>query len=59
MEKDANIFSRQTDLQMNEFYSFRPCDYYLVAARILEESDREKDYDLGIPLNYALEFGWV
>ena len=42
MEKDANIFSRQTDLQMNEFYSFRPCDYYLVAARILEESDREK-----------------
>lgn len=42
MEKDANIFSRQTDLQMNEFYSFRPCDYYLVAARILEDSDREK-----------------
>ena len=42
MEKDANIFSRQTDLQMNELYSFMPCDYYLVAARTLQESDREK-----------------
>ena len=26
----------------NEFYSFRPCDYYLVAAHTLEESVREK-----------------
>lgn len=43
MEKDVNIFSRQTHLQMNEFYSFRPCDYYLVAAaHTMEESDREK-----------------
>lgn len=26
----------------NEFSSFRPCDYYLVAAHTLEESDTEK-----------------